>query len=69
MDVKKEEIMITIDEAIKRQEEIIRTGTLGNTITAYKAMLLSIEALKTLQKYRKSHRDARYALLPGETKD
>lgn len=60
---------MTIDEAIKVLNDICNFVEPGDPPEEHQALKLGIEALKTLPKYRKSHRDARYALLPGETKD
>ncbi len=58
---------MSIDEAIRLQEHIIKT--LFYTLNEYEkeAIKLGIEALKVFQQYRKSWQSQQLPVLPGET--
>lgn len=58
-----------IDEAIERNETIIKKGELGDVLTAYPALQLGIEALKGIKAVRQLHPELSPFPLLGETKD
>ena len=59
---------MTIDKAQRRLENYLNLRKPEPLDNFNEAVQLGIEALKILLQYRKSHYDARYALLLGETK-
>ncbi|MBA7477690.1 hypothetical protein ES707_13104 [subsurface metagenome] len=60
---------MTIDEAIKIQTEIIRSGREPSCPGEMDAAKLLIEAGKAIRTYRETHHHYIIPQLPGETKD
>ena len=58
---------MTIDEAIKENEHLLRSGLKVITMREAAAIKLGIEALKVLPEYRRRLMSVEWGLLPGET--
>ena len=58
---------MTIDEAIEEMENEVDEHPFCRDLPYYKALMLGIEALKTIKKWREQHRDLGFLLMPGET--